>query len=91
MSNAKKKIPAEPQEPMAYIGPNIKNIVFKGTVFEGGIPEPLKDKISKIPALKGMLVPVSNLAAAGAEIARQGTTLNNLYQAVNLKLGENNE
>ncbi len=91
MSNTRKKIATEPLEPVAYIGPDIKNIVFKGTVFEGGIPEALRNKISKIPALKGMLVPVSNLAAAGAEIAKQGTMLNNLYQAVNLKLRENNE
>ena len=76
------------KEPVAYVGPDIKNIAVNGTVYIDGLPEPLQEKIRDVPALKGLLVPVSGLAAAGVAIATQGTALNHLYHAVSARLQE---
>ena len=76
------------KEPVAYVGPDIKNVAINGTVYVGGLPEPLQEKIKEVPALKGLLVPISNLATAGVAITTQGTALNNLYNAVSAKLQE---
>lgn len=76
------------KEPVAYVGPDIKNVAINGTVYVGGLPEPLQEKIGEVPALKGLLVPISNLATAGVAITTQGTALNNLYNAVSAKLQE---
>lgn len=79
---------AKAAEPVAYLGPDLKNVAINGTVYVGGLPETLQSKIAEIPAIKGLLVPVSGLAAAGVAIATQGTALNNLYNAVSAKLQE---
>ena len=51
----------------------------------------MKEKIKEVPALKGLLVPISGLAAAGVAVATQGTALNNLYNAVSAKIGAKQE
>ena len=76
------------KEPVAYVGPDIKNVAINGTVYIDGLPATLQEKIGDVPALKGLLVPISNLAAAGVAITTQGTALNNLYNAVSAKLQE---
>lgn len=76
------------KEPVAYVGPDIKNVAINGTVYIDGLPAALQEKIGDVPALKGLLVPISNLAAAGVAITTQGTALNNLYNAVSVKLQE---
>lgn len=80
-------------EPVAYLGPDLKNIAINGTVYTNGLPKALEDKIKEIPALRGLLVPISQLAAAGVAITTKGTAINNLYNAVSVKLQEqqNNE
>lgn len=72
----------ETAEPVAYLGPDIKNVAINGTVYTGGLPEALKEKIKETPAIKGLLVPVSDLAAAGVAVATKGTALNTLYSSV---------
>lgn len=73
-------------EPVAYLGPDIKNVAINGTVYIGGLPGALQSKIEEIPAIKGLVVPVSRLAASGVAIMTQGTALNNLYNAVYARL-----
>ena len=46
------------KEPVAYVGPDIKNVAINGTVYVGGLPEPLQEKIGEVPALKGLLVQI---------------------------------
>lgn len=81
---------AAASEPVAYLGPDLKNVAINGTVYVGGIPQALQEKIEEVPAIKGLLVPVSNLATAGVAIRTQGTALNNLYNAVSVKLQQKN-
>lgn len=42
------------KEPVAYVGPDIKNVAINGTVYIDGLPEPLQEKIGDVPALKGL-------------------------------------
>jgi len=77
---------AAADEAMAYLGPDIKLVTVNGTVYTGGLPKALEDKIKELPALKGLIVPVSDLAAASVAIRTPGTALYNLYNAVSEKL-----
>ncbi len=87
-ATAKTKATAAAAEGVAYLGPDLKNVAINGTVYTGGLPDALKEKIKEVPALKGLLIPISGLAAAGVAISTQGTALNNLYNAVSTKLSE---
>lgn len=73
-------------EPVAYLGPDLKNVAINGTVYIGGLPAALQAKIKEVPAIKGLIVPISSMATAGVAISTQGTALNNLYNAVSAKL-----
>lgn len=73
-------------EAVAYIGPTIKGVAVNGTVFSNGTPAGLNDKIAEVPAIKGLLIPVSKLAAANVAIHTEGTALNTLYETVAAKL-----
>lgn len=75
-------------EPMAYLGPDLKNVAINGTVYIGGLPVALQAKIKEVPAIKGLIIPISSMATAGVAIRTQGTALNNLYNAVSAKLQE---
>jgi len=75
-------------EPMAYLGPDLKNVAINGTVYIGGLPAALQAKIKEVPAIKGLIIPISGMATAGVAIRTQGTALNNLYNAVSAKLQE---
>lgn len=75
-------------EPMAYLGPDLKNVAINGTVYIGGLPAALQAKIKEVPAIKGLIIPISSMATAGVAIRTQGTALNNLYNAVSAKLQE---
>lgn len=75
-------------EPVAYLGPDLKNISISGTVYVGGLPDALQAKIQEVPAIKGLIVPISSLATTGVAIRTQGTALNNLYNVVSAKLQE---
>ncbi len=79
---------AEASEPVAYIGPDIKHVARKGTIYTNGLPKALEAKIEEIPAIRGLIVPTSKLATAQETMARQGTALNNLFEAVREKLNK---
>ncbi len=73
-------------EPVAYIGPTIRNVISSGRVLVGGLPPALEKKIEEIPALRGLIVPVSELSTAMQTVKKPKTALNNLYAAVSEKL-----
>lgn len=75
-------------EPVTYMGPDIKNVATHGTTYTDGIPAELEEKIAAVPALKGLLIPVSKLAASSVAIATEGSALNTLYKTVQGKLTE---
>lgn len=75
--------PEKPKEAVVYIGPTIERLVNHGTIYEGGvIPEYLEEKIREIPAIRGLIVPVSELAYAAREITREDGRYKMLYDMV---------
>ncbi|MBR6901240.1 MAG: hypothetical protein IKN30_04165 [Synergistaceae bacterium] len=61
-------------EPVIYTGPNIFALALqKFQVFKGGLPPYVKRAIEKIPEIKSLIVPVSELEAMRAKIEKSGT------------------
>ena len=61
-------------EPVIYTGPNIFALALqKFQVFKGGLPPYVKRAIEKIPEIKSLIVPVSELEAMRANIEKSGT------------------
>ena len=73
-------------EAVVYLGPAIPKLINHGTVFSDGvIPPHLEAKISEIPAIKGLIVPVSLYAESERDLKVPGR-LKTLYEAVSSKL-----
>lgn len=68
---------------VVYIGPTIKNVVSTGTIYNNGLPEPLKKEMEKLPMIGSLLIPVDRLAAAQKELATPGSALAIIYAKVN--------
>lgn len=71
------------QEAVVYLGPDIDRLVNHGTVYAGGIiPEYLQKKIDQVPAIRGLIVPVSRYAEVAREIALPSGRYRTLYDIV---------
>ena len=86
MSEAKKptgKAKAAPAtqeaETVVYIGPDIPG-AKQYTTYNAGLPDALKEKIVEHRVFESLVVPVERLAKASAELAKEGSALNILYQ-----------
>ena len=65
---------AQNDEPVIYTGPNIFALALqKFQVFKGGLPPYVHRAIEKIPEIKSLIVPVSELEAMRAKIEKSGT------------------
>lgn len=62
---AKNTTPAAPEQ-VVYIGPNI-GVVRQDSVFTGGIPAHLTEKIKAIPAIESLIIPLDSFAEARKE------------------------
>lgn len=86
MSEAKKtagKAKAEPATQaagaMVYIGPDIPG-AKQYTVYNAGLPDALKEKIKEHPFFNSLVVSVTGLAKANAELTKEGSALSILYR-----------
>lgn len=71
----------EKKEPMIYIGPTIPGIARKNQVFIAKeVPKELRVKMEKEPAIKALIVTVSQLAKANQQIKIENTALNVFYK-----------
>ena len=64
---------------MVYIGPDIPG-AKQYTTYNAGLPDALKEKMKEHPFFISLVVPVERLAKASAELAKDGSALNILYQ-----------
>ncbi|MCI9471524.1 MAG: hypothetical protein HFH56_09995 [Lachnospiraceae bacterium] len=64
---------------LIYIGPSFPG-AKRYTVYTGGLPEALEEKIEAAPIFRGLVVPVERLAGANVELSRSGSGLSILYQ-----------
>lgn len=91
MSDARKSEKKEkkenPRESMVYIGPDIPD-VKQYTVFNNGLPATLVQRIADRPFFNSLIVPVTKLAQANVELAREGSALNVLYKKACVERGE---
>ena len=59
---AAKKAAAVQEEAVVYCGPTIKGLAPQYTVFVGGVPAKLAEKMEAIPVLKALTVPRERFA-----------------------------
>ena len=69
-------------EAYVYCGPSIKDVVREGTVFVGELPEALDEYASKNPAIKSLIIPLTDFAQFRADIGRRGTAANIIYNNI---------
>lgn len=88
MATSKKKSKAK-VEPMVYVGPTLPNgILARFTVFKGGefLPH-IKELIDRHSSVRGLIVPISQLAQAKKDVETQGHILNlyakNVFKEIN--------
>jgi hypothetical protein len=77
---AAKKAAAVQEEAVVYCGPTIKGLAPQYTVFVGGVPAKLAEKMEAIPALKALTVPREKFAEMRVKVEQDGTRENTLYQ-----------
>ncbi len=66
-------------ETVVYIGPDIPG-AKQYTTYNAGLPDALKGQIIEHRVFESLVIPVAKLAKAMAELAREGSALNTLYQ-----------
>ena len=84
MSDEKKTAAAVDKAPavqaVAYCVPTIKGVAPQYTVFVGGVPAKLAEKMEAIPVLKALTVPRERFAEMRVKVEQDGTRENTLYQ-----------
>lgn len=66
-------------ETVVYIGPDIPG-AKQYTTYNAGLPDALKEQIIERRAFESLVVPVDRLAKAIADLQKEGSALNTLYQ-----------
>ncbi|MEC0237751.1 hypothetical protein P4H71_25885 [Paenibacillus kribbensis] len=76
------KLVSEPEQ-LIYIGPNLPGgRLAKSLIVRGGFPAYLEDVAEKVPEIRQLFVPVSELAASKVALAMPGSALQIAYAAV---------
>lgn len=85
------------EEPVIYIGPDLKNIVPRNTIFKNGIPEEITKEAGRLPVVMKLFVPLKKLPEA-LKTFTQGGFYKTLYDnavketaKINSKGGESYE
>ena len=79
------EIKAEPESPpedsgtYVYCGPSVRGVARQYTVFNGGIPDYVKDFAEKHPIAKAMIVPLERFAEMRSKLETKGTAEALLY------------
>ena len=77
---AAKKAAAVQEEAVVYCGPTIKGLAPQYTVFVGGVPAKLAEKMEAIPVLKALTVPREKLSDLLVIVVHDGSREKTLYQ-----------
>lgn len=84
---AKTTTPAAPEQ-VVYVGPNIPGVIRQDSVFTGGIPAHLTEKIKAIPAIEGLIIPLDSFAEARKERQSGKGRIAKIYNLVATKIQE---
>lgn len=94
MSNKETIAPAQEKKPVRatkekkveetkiYIGPTIPGIVKGNMIFKNGIPAALEKKAKELPAIGSLIIPISELARANAELRKSDSALETIFKKV---------
>lgn len=70
-------------ESLIYVGPNIyKMAMHRFQVYRGGLPPHVTRAIEKIPEIKNLIVPVTELETMRQKINKAGTNESRLFDSV---------
>lgn len=58
-----------PEGQCAYIGPEIRGVISRNTIFRNGIPEEVKAQAGQIPVVKKLFVPLRELPKANRSLS----------------------
>lgn len=74
-----------------YMGPNIYRLdLIQGRVYIDGVPEALVESAkADYPLLRYLFVPINRISEAEAQLAIQGSVLDNAYQEAKVRKGGN--
>ncbi len=77
------------KEPVVYIGPDLKNIVSRNTIFKNGIPEEITREAGSLPVIMKLFVPLKKLPEA-LKTFTQGGFYKTLYDNALKQIAETN-
>lgn len=83
------KEPVQAKEPVVYIGPDLKNIVSRNTIFKNGIPEEITKEAGSLPVIMKLFVPLKKLPEA-LKTFTQGGFYKTLYDNALKQIAETN-
>lgn len=66
---------------VVYVGPSLKG-AMRGTIYNNGFPDVLKDAIKEKPAIRELLVPISDLPAANKELMNPDSARSRIFGIV---------
>lgn len=76
------KAAQQQEEKMIYLGPTIRGIAMKGTVYVGGIPKIFEDAIKAYPVIKELLVPISQIVEANRMLSDPNSAISTFYKLI---------
>lgn len=87
-SEVKKSNPND-KETMVYLGPSFQGLIQKGVVLEQGVSPKVQTLITNNSFLKGLFIPIHELAKKRKELQKKGSEMQQLYQKAE-KIKEDN-
>lgn len=74
-----------------YVGPSVRRVAAKNTVYSNGLTPMLKKFCEKYPVAKTLIVPVSELAEARAQLKESTSALRICYEEIEKELKKKEE
>lgn len=79
-----------------YIGPTIDGVAISNTIYDGKPPDTLKKAVEQNPFMAGLIIPISELAAATSQIEERAGAIYKLYnraqkKSADIQKGVNNQ
>ncbi len=81
--SAKKKVAATAAakaETLVYVGPSLIGVAMHNTFYTNGVTQALRDAAAAEPAFKNLIIPISKLAAAQADIDNRRGAIYAFYE-----------
>lgn len=84
----KGKAPTKKSGTVMYIGPSIKGVATRNTIFNNGLPKALEKAAEKMPILHSLLIPVEKLPEARRKMTERNSSIRTCYEQVLFNLSK---